>query len=60
MPIVTQAIVNNRKGKVIINRVSICYDYRHDLNTFSRQVEDYIINRLVASLQQKIAVIIEY
>jgi hypothetical protein len=56
---VAQAIVNNRKGKVIIIRVSICYDYRHDLNTFARQVVDYIINLLGALLQQKIAVIIE-
>jgi hypothetical protein len=41
---VTQAIVNNRKGKVIIIRASICYDYHHDLITISRQVVDYIIN----------------
>jgi hypothetical protein len=55
---VTQSVVNIGIGKVIIIRVSICYDYRHDLNSFSSEVVESII-RCFGTQQQKVAVIIE-
>jgi hypothetical protein len=51
--------VNTGNGEVIlVIRFSISYDYRHDLNVFSREVIEYIINELGLP-RQKIAVIVE-
>jgi hypothetical protein len=56
---ISETSVNTGNSKVIlVIRFSICYDYRHDLNSFARELVEYLINELGLP-RHKIAVIVE-